>query len=145
MLSELKNQLSALAYERSKPFCYQCYHDCPSGRCESCGSDDLMRSLDGVGCEYGTDWIIQLSLETELSPMDIEEDFEALVRDSYPEETTVGWMRFDTVQLMKENDPVSWRCALSEHESNLEADEQIVSFDGGSTYYRIQDIEELLT
>jgi hypothetical protein len=44
---------------------------------------------------------------------------------------------------MKENDPISWRCALSEYESSEEENGVIVSLDGGSTYYRSDDVEQL--
>lgn len=144
MNSELKEKLTQLAFERSTPFCYSCYHECPSGLCESCGSDDLMRFVSGVGCEWGTDWVIHHILETELTPVDLEEAFEESLRECYPEETTVGWMTFDTIALMKENDPVGWRCALADYESQEVSDEIIVSFDNGSNYYRTQDVEELV-
>ena len=143
MNSELKEKLTKLAINRSLPFCYNCYRECPTGRCESCGSDDLMRLVQSVGCEYGTEWVVQHILETELNPVELEDSFEQLMRDLYPETTKVGWMEFDTVTLMKEQDPISWRCALAEYESNEEADGSIVSFDGGSTYYRSDQIDEL--
>lgn len=143
MNTELNEKLTQLAFNRSIPFCYGCYHECPTGRCEKCGSDDLMRLAQGVGCEFGTEWIIKHIVERELEPVDLEAQFEESIRECYPETTKVGWMEFDTVTLMKENDPVSWRCALSEYESNEEADGSILSFDGGSTYYRSDDIEEL--
>ncbi len=145
MNTEIHKKLKELAYKRSIPFCYQCYAEAPTGRCVTCGSDDLMRLLPGVGCEYGTDWIIRSILEAELTEVDLDEAFEEHVRECYPESTTVGWMTgLDTVSIMKEMDPVSWRCAQSEWES-MEADEgQIISFDGSSTYYRKHDLEEFL-
>lgn len=81
MNSELKEKLIKLAFDRSQPFCYQCYQECPSGRCKTCGSDDLMRSVQGLGCEYGADWIIEYTLETELTPLDLEESFEQSIRE----------------------------------------------------------------
>lgn len=54
-----------------------------------------MRLLPGVGCEYGTDWIIKHILKTELEAVDLEEAFEESIRQCYPEETKVGWMTFD--------------------------------------------------
>lgn len=50
---EIQNKLTDLAFERTTPFCYSCYQDCPDGQCEICGSDDLMRHFKGVGVEYG--------------------------------------------------------------------------------------------
>lgn len=103
-----------------------------------------MRLLPGVGCEWGTDWVIRHILETELDAVDLEEAFEESVREFYPEETTVGWMTFDTITLMKESDPVGWRCALADHISNEESDGTIISFDNGATYYRTEDVADFV-
>ena len=144
MNSELQNKLTELAFKRSNPFCYHCYHECPNGRCESCGSDDLMRAIPGVGCEYGTEWVIKSILETKLTTVDLAEEFEESIRQCYPEETQVGWMTFDTVTLMKEQDPISWSCAQSEWESNESEEGSIISLDGGTTYYRTHEVETLI-
>lgn len=53
-------------------------------------------------------------------------------------------MTFDTVTLMKEQDPIGWRCALADYESEEESEENIISFDNGSTYHFRADIEGLL-
>ena len=143
-MSEINEQLEQLALKRSIPFCYGCYKEAPTGRCAPCGSDDLMRLLPGEGCEYGTDWIIKSILEAELTAVDLDEEFEEHVRQCYPEATQVGWMNLDTVSVMKDQDPISWSCAQSEWESQ-EADEgNIISYDGGSTYYRLSDLEALI-
>lgn len=143
MNTELNQKLIQLAFNRSISFCYGCYHECTTEFCGKCGSDDLMRLVQGVGCEYGADWIIKHILETELDPVDLEEQFEESIRQCYSETTKVGWMEFDTVTLMKENDPTSWSCALSDYEFNEESEGLIVSFDGGVTYYRTDEVEEL--
>ena len=117
MNTEINEQLKQLALKRSIPFCYSCYKQAPTGCCETCHSDDLMRLVPDDGCEYGTDLIIESILKAELTPVNTEEAFEESVRQCYPEEVTVGWMTLDTVSVMKEADPVSWRCACSEWES----------------------------
>lgn len=144
MNNEILEQLKELALSRSIPFCYSCYKEAPTGCCKTCGSDDLMRLVPEVDCEYGTEWIIKHILETELTAVDLEEEFEESVRQCYPEETQVGWMTFDTVTLMKEQDPISWRCALSEYESQEESEGNIISFDSGSTYFSADQILDLL-
>ena len=144
MKSEIQNKLHELALKRSTPFCYSCYKPAPTGCCKTCGSDDLMRLVDSVGCEYGTDWIIKHILQEELTAIDADEVFKESIRQCYPEETTVGWMKFDTCELMKSQDPISWRIARDEYIDSLEQDEEIVSFDGGSTYYWAYDFDELL-
>ncbi len=143
MKTEIQEKLEKLAYERSIPFCYGCHGECPEGVCPQCGSDDLMRLMRGVGCEYGVEWIIEHILKTELEPADLEAAFEESVRECYPETTKVGWMEFDTVSLMKDQDPISWRCVLAEYESQ-ESEENILSFDNGSTYYLVQQLESFL-
>ena len=69
------NQLTALAFQESIPFCYGCYIKAPTGICDNCGSDDLMRLLESVGCEYGTEWVIEEILKEHLKPVDKEKDF----------------------------------------------------------------------
>jgi hypothetical protein len=144
MNNETQNQLTAFAMKRTSLFCYGCYKEALSGKCAHCGSDDLMRLFPGVGCEYGTDWVIEHILKEQLEPVNLSDAFEDSVRQCYPETVTVGWMTLDTVDTMKAVDPVSWSCAQSEREA-CEADEGIIiSFDHGLTYYYTQDVEGLL-
>jgi hypothetical protein len=138
---EIKNQLLEIAFKRSKPFCYSCYKEVESSRCSFCGSDDNMRLLPGVGCEYGIDWVIDHSVESELEPLNLEEAFEEFVRDAYAQNIQVGWMTLDTVTVMKEMDPVAWRMALSDYISQEESEGLITSFDSGDTYYSQRDLE----
>lgn len=144
MNSEIKIQLEQIAFDKTIPFCYSCYSECLIGRCAVCGSDDLMRLLPEHGCEYGTDWVINVLLKENLTPADLSEAFEESIRQCYPENTKVGWMEFDTITLMRENDPISWKCALSEYESQEESEENIISFDNGSTYYWSNEIEQFI-
>ena len=142
--SEIQKKLEQLALNRTTPFCYSCYEDAPTGICKRCGSDDLMRKLNGVGVEWGTDWVIQHILESELSAVDLDEEFENFMREVYPETTTIGFLDYDTVSAMKELDPIAWRCAQSDWESTESDEGLIMSFDHGSTYYRTSDIEDLI-
>jgi hypothetical protein len=144
MNTEIQVKLIELAFNRSKPFCYGCYKEAPTGTCKTCGSDDLMRITDDNGPEYGTDWIIEDILRAELEPANTEEAFEQSIADCYSETTKVGWLELDTVSVIKEMDPVSWRCAYSEWESQETDEGNIVSFDNGSTYYWLHDVEALL-
>jgi hypothetical protein len=142
--SEIETRLEKLAYKRTIPFCYGCYQRAPSGRCELCFSDDLMRELAGDGVEYGVDWVIRSLLSSDLTPVDAEEAFEQSIADCYSETTKIGWLEYDTITAIKELDPVSWRCALSEWQCNEEDSGQIFSADGGSTYYWTHDVERYL-
>jgi len=143
MNTELKSQLEKIAFQKSRAFCYNCYIPAPAGRCPQCHSDDLMREIENVGVEYGLDWVIEHILKTELESANLDETFEESIRECYPETTKVGWCEFDTVTLLKNQDPISWRCALSEFESQEESEGNIISFDGGSTYFWTSDVELL--
>ncbi len=81
--------------------------------------------LDGVGAEWGTDWVIKHILQEELTSVDIDETFEESVRQCYPEEVTVGWITVDTVEVLKSQDPTSWRIARDEYIDELVAIEEI--------------------
>ena len=39
-------KLEALAFQETTAFCYGCYKKAPTGRCETCGTDDLMRLME---------------------------------------------------------------------------------------------------
>ncbi|MBM4253679.1 MAG: hypothetical protein FJ146_17060 [Deltaproteobacteria bacterium] len=135
--------LTKIAIARSTRFCYGCYADA-NGRCAQCGSDDLMFKLDGVGVEYGTDWLLQDLLATSLSPADTLEAFEQSVADCYPETVQIGWITCDTVTALKDLDPVSWDQAHSEWIDNELSDGNLITFDHGSTYYWLSDVERLV-
>lgn len=120
-----------------------CYIKAPKAVCPCCHSDDLARWMDGVGLEWNLNFAMEYILQEELTPVDTEEVFEEIIRSCYPEETVVGWMKFDTCDLMKSQDPISWRIACDEYIDELESEEEIISFDNGSTYYRTSDLENL--
>lgn len=143
-LDQLKNRLSELALKKSKPFCYTCYSVAPSGRCVKCGSDDLMRELAGNGVEWGVEWIFPILLRDALTPVSVEDAFDASVSECYAETVEVGWLKLDTVTVIKEMDPVSWRIARDEWVSLEESDGNIISFDNGLTYYWTHDVEWFL-
>ncbi len=144
MKSEIQQKLEQLAYERTTPFCYGCYIKAPKDVCPQCHSDDLMRHLDGVGVEWGNKWVIKHILQEELTSVDIDEAFEESVRQCYPKEVTVGWITVDTVEVLKSQDPTSWRIARDEYIDSLEQDEELISFDEGLNYYWLHDLENLL-
>ena len=138
------NQLTALAFQESIPFCYGCYIKAPTGRCDNCESDDCMRLMEGVGCEWGTEWVIEEILKEHLEPINEKEAFEDMIEGCYPTETKVGWLELSTVDILKTMDKISWDIAKDEYISSLEEDEEVISFDNGSTYYWAYDIENLI-
>lgn len=141
-LEEINEKFEELAFNRTTPFCYSCYKICPTGTCSNCGSDDLMRHLDGYGVEFGTDWVIKAIVEEELEEADLSESFEQMIEDCYGETTQICFIEYSTVEALKAVDPVAWNIAQGEHESELLADEQIIEL--GSKYYWIHDVIELI-
>ena len=103
-----------------------------------------MRHLEGVGVEWGTDWVIKHILSEELTAVDTDDAFEDSIRGCYPEETVVGWLKVDTVSAIKELDPISWRIAKSEWEDQEIEDGGLITFDNGSNYYWLSDVESLI-
>lgn len=144
MKSEIQQKIEQLAYKRTTAFCYSCYIKAPTGVCPECHSDDLCRHMDGVGCDWSINFAVEHILQEKLTPVDTEATFEDMIRSCYPEETIVGWMKFDTCELMKSQDPISWRIARDEYIDFLVEDEQIISFDNGANYYWIHDLESLV-
>lgn len=145
MQTEILEQLKTLAIKKSIPFCYGCYKEAPTGCCTSCGSDDLMRLLAEVGCDWGTDWIVKHIIEDELTTVDTDTAFEESVRECYSETVKVGWLELDTATVLRDQDPVSWDMARSEWASGEVDSGNLISFDNGSTYYWTSDVEALLS
>ena len=48
------------------------------------------------------------------------------------------------MDILKTMDEVAWDIAKDEYISSLEEDEEVMSFDNGSTYYWTYDIENLI-
>jgi hypothetical protein len=141
---DLKARLEKLAFEKTIPFCYSCYRRAPTGRCERCGSDDLMRELPGHGVEWGLDWVVRSLIQDNLIPANTEEAFEESVSQCYPETMTVGWLQLDTVSILKEMDPGAWDLAESEWIDGELSDGNLITFDNGSSCYWSHQIEEFL-
>ena len=140
---ELTNKLEQIAYQKTNAFCYSCYKTVKQSHCPKCFSDDFMRELEGVGVEYGTNWVIIELLNEALTPVNAEENFTELLEDIYPEQTKVAWLNLNTVQVLKEQDPISWNIALNEHIDNLVEEEELISFDN-ENYYHTQDIQNYI-
>ena len=140
----ITKQLEALAFQVSKPFCYLCYREVKTSHCPKCGTDEFMRFMEGIGVEYGTDWVIEEILKEHLKPVNQQEAFEDMIEGCYPTETKVGWLELSTADILKTMDEVAWDIAKDEYISSLEEDEEVMSFDNGSTYFQTSDIENLI-
>ena len=143
-LEEINKKLESIAYAKTIPFCYCCYKEAPTGRCNKCYSDDLMRLLPSYGVEYGISWVIETLIEENLTPIDEEEVFSQMISECYSETTKVGFLELDTVTVMKDQDPIAFQLAQSEYIDSLHQDEQIITFDNGANYYWIHDVESFI-
>ena len=143
MQNNIQKKLIEMARSRSIPYCLGCHEEAKTGKCLTCGSDDLGHLLPGYSCGWGLDWIIEEILKETLTPVDLEEVFEDLVRQTFPKTTTVAWLKFDTATILKELDPISWQCAINDFESQEAEAGTIVTFDQGQTYYWAHDLEAL--
>jgi hypothetical protein len=137
----IHGRLEQAAYNMTDNFCYSCYKVVKGDHCPTCGTDDFMRHLSGVGVEYGTEWVIGHLLKTRLTPVDGEEMFEELLDECYPE-VKVGCCTFSPSQVMKELDPVCFEIGVTENLDSLVEDGQLYEYDG--QYYDLVDIDEML-
>ncbi len=141
LAQEIRNRLHTVALKVTDNFCYRCYKVVEGDYCPTCRSDDLMRHLEGVGVEYGTDWVIRHLLTTRLETVDGEEMFEELLDECYPE-VKISCCTFSPSQIMKELDPVSFRVGTQENLDSLAEDGQLFEYCGH--YYRLEDVEDLI-
>ncbi len=144
MKTEIQEKLENFARKRTVPYCSSDHIECPTGRCPRCFTDDLMVLHRGYGPDWGLETAIREIIREELTPINPDEIFEELIREIYPETTTIGYLTFETSTALRELDKVAWDIARSEHIDSLESDEQIMSFDGGCTYFWSHEIEQLV-
>lgn len=142
MKSEFLKKLQKTALEQTIPFCMNCYSKEHQDNCSNCDSDDLARWMDGIGLDWNLNFAMEHILREKLISFNPEQEFEEMVRSCYSDETIVGWMKFNTCELLKSQDPISWRIARDEYIDELIAEEKIFSFDNGSTYYWTRDLEK---
>ena len=136
--NDLKDKLTALAFDVTDNFCYGCYKVVEGDHCLGCHSDDFMRHLDGVGVEYGTDWVIEHLIKEHCSAVDAEQQFEELLSETC-ETVKIGSLEYDPGYVLRNIDPVAFRCGVSDM---LSDDEQFVEVDG--QYYRVSDVENMI-
>jgi hypothetical protein len=137
----IHGRLEEAALKITDNFCYSCYKVVEGETCPTCGTDDFMRHLEGVGVEYGTEWIIRHLIETRLTPVDGDEMFEELLDECYPE-VNVGCCTFSPSQVMKELDPVCFDIGAKENLDSLAEDG--VLYEYGGDYYQMEDLDAML-
>ena len=139
--TSIEGQLVELAYKMTDNFCYGCYRVVDGSHCPECHSDDFMRHMDGVGVEYGTEWVIEHLIKQHCEPVDGEELFEEILDECYPE-IRIGCCTFSPSDVMKELDPTAFRIGTQENLNSLAEDCQLYESEG--EYYTMFDIEEMI-
>ena len=141
---QLTKRLEALAWKRTKSFCYSCYKEVTSSHCPTCLSDDFARLLPGEGVDFGIDWALEVLVGVHVQPVDVEEMFEQFISDCYPSTVEIGWIKVDTITAIKTLDPVSWTLAQNDWIDQELEEKNLYTFDSGETYYASSDIEAFL-
>ncbi|MGE0175004.1 MAG: hypothetical protein AB7T49_19580 [Oligoflexales bacterium] len=143
-MTDINQSLAQLAISKSIPFCYSCYTRSPSGRCQTCGSDDLLREYPGCGVGDGLEWIIREIVREHLTPANTHEAFEQSIAECYPETVKIGWIEYDTATAIKELDPVSWNLAHSEWIDAEVEGGNLITFDNNNCHYWLPDVEQMI-
>jgi hypothetical protein len=138
MTDTIQDQLTELAYELTDNFCYGCYQVVEGDNCPKCGSDDFMRHLDGVGVEYGTEWVVDSLIKEHCDPVDGEQLFEEMLDECYPP-YNAGYGEYTAGQIVRELDPTTFRCGVADY---LSDEDQFMEVDG--EYYQVYDIEQMI-
>ena len=140
-LQTLHARLESAAYKVSDNFCYGCYKVVDGEFCPTCHSDDFMRHLQGVGVEYGCEWVISHLIEQHCTAVDGEDLFEEILDECY-EEVKIGCCTFSPSAVMKELDPTAFRIGAQKNLDSLPEDSQLYECNGD--YYNTCDIDDML-
>ncbi len=140
----IKSNLEEMAWNISRPFCYADYITVQSDKkgrafCPKCGSDDLMREVDGVGVEYGIEWVMKHLVETEGEPVDIEELYRDLLDECY-QPVKFGELEYSPSQVLESVDPLAFRMGASEYADSEIEDGRLIESSG--IYYRLDGVTE---
>lgn len=140
----IKEVLKQRAHDESRPFCYSDYitvkvDEQGNALCPKCGSDDLMRELEGVGCEYGLEWIIEHIVETEGEHIDVEELYRDLLDDCYPE-IKFGELMYSPAVVLEAVDPTAFRMGAVEYADGMIEDGLLIELNG--SYYRLAGVTD---
>jgi hypothetical protein len=107
--------------------------------CPKCGSDDLMREVDGVGVEYGIEWVMEHIVENEGERADIEELYRDLLDECYPP-VKFGQLEYSPSQVLESVDPVAFRVGVNEYADSEIEDGRLIELSG--KYYRLDGVTE---
>lgn len=140
----IKEQLTERAYDESHAFGYSDYRRVEANedgeyRCPKCGSDDLMRELEGVGVEWGTDWIIEHLVREEGEEVDIAELYRDLLDEIY-DPIKFGELEYSPSMVLESVDRVAFEMGCDEYADSELDDGRLIELNG--SYYRMNGITE---
>src|ERR1700733_4796100 len=115
----IKEALKEKAQDISRSFCYSDYcvveaNEDGENFCPKCGSDDLMREVEGVGVEWGYEWIRDHIVETEGEKVDIEELYRDLLDEVY-EPIKFGELEYSPATVLESVDPTAFRMGCNDY------------------------------
>lgn len=140
----IKDKLEEMAWDASRPFCYMDYttvqpDEAGHAVCPKCGSDDLMREVEGVGVEYGIEWVMKHIVETEGERVDIEELYRDLLDECY-EPVKFGDLEYSPSHVLESVDPIAFRMGVNEYADSEVADGRLI--EAGGKYYRLDGVTD---
>ena len=141
---KIKEALTERAQDESHPFCYNDYIRVKVNAegeyfCPKCGSDDLMREVDGAGCEYGYDWVIEHLVSTEGEAVDISELYRDLLDECY-EPVKFGELEYSPSTVLESVDPIAFNMGCNEYADSEIQDGRLIELNG--SYYRMDGITD---
>ncbi|MBU6454380.1 MAG: hypothetical protein KGS72_21610 [Cyanobacteria bacterium REEB67] len=141
---KIKEALKERAHDESRPFCYSDYITVEANEsgeyfCPKCGSDDLMREVEGVGVEWGYEWVMEHIVETEGEKVDIEELYRDLLDEIY-EPVRFGDLEYSPATVLESVDPTAFRMGANEYADSEMEDSRLIYLNG--TYFRLDGITE---
>lgn len=139
---ELYEKLVKVSYLITKPFCYHCYNIVTTSHCPNCHTDDFMRHLEGEGVEYGVEWVIDHILDNHFSIVNDQESYDLWLEEIYPDPVMICGYEMDPIRILKEMDPVTYRCGKSDYESFLADDPDNYFSIDDTNYYSAWEIEK---
>lgn len=140
----IKEALKEKAHDISRPFCYSDYMVVEANGdgeyfCPKCGSDDLMREVEGVGVEWGYEWVMDHIVETEGETVDIEELYRDLLDEVY-EPIKFGELEYSPSTVLESVDPTAFRMGCNDYADSEIEDGRLIYLNGN--YYRLDGITD---
>ncbi len=140
----IKEALLERAEEVSRPFCYSDYmtvkaNDDGEYFCPKCGSDDLMREVEGVGVEWGINWVIEHLVREEGESVDIDELYRDLLDETY-EPVRLAGTEYSPSVVLEAVDVTAFQIGCSEYADSEVEEGRLIELAG--VYYRMDGITD---